>query len=707
MKRELKILLLEDSPDDAELVQRELKNAGLLFNPMVVKKKVEFENALWSFRPDVVLSDHSLPQFNSLEALKLHNAFQRASKVVVPFILVTGAVSEEFAVQCINAGANDFILKDRLKRLPASIENALEKARIENERVKFLEEVLVNQAMMKDAEQLAHVGSWQADLITGHHQWSDECYRIYGYEPGEVPSNYEKFLSHVHPEDLPVFLAGQDEAMRSRDSFELEIRIIDKAGQVKHLETKVRITRDQNGTPIHLVGFNRDITERKNAAHQLQKSEQEYKSLFQQNPDGVYSLDLDGRFTNVNDRIAELTGLSREELLAMDFLPFLDEENAQDIYGHFVEATKGVPQHYEARLINHVGKELILDITNMPIVVDGRIVGVHGVVKDLTEKRQLEILLDRANRVARMGGWEVDLVTGQVNWTALTKEIHEVPPDFIPDIETGISFFKEGANRDAIAEIVRQAKKNGVPWDVELQIITAKNNERWVRVIGAAEVKDGRCVRLYGSFQDIHVRKSAEETLKEAYHEKIGILESIGDAFFAVNREWIVTYWNNIAEKKLGVPKEHILGKNLWDVFADAVPLAFYSNYHKAMNENTAMQFSEYYPRLDIWLQVSVYPSATGLSIYFRDITALVQYTRAIEEQNMKLQEIARVQSHEVRAPLARVMGLVDLLATHNDGTLDQAEILNLITQSANELDGLIRKIVRKAEEIQIPKSEK
>ncbi len=159
MDSPLKILILEDSPDDVELIERELKRGGIIFHSSIVDEKHDFIRALHEMKPDVILSDHSLPQFNSIEALKLYQQYHKETNIIVPFILITGSVSEEFAVQCIKAGADDYILKDRLKRLPASIQSALAKTRIERERTKFLNEIISNEAMMREAEQLAHFGS--------------------------------------------------------------------------------------------------------------------------------------------------------------------------------------------------------------------------------------------------------------------------------------------------------------------------------------------------------------------------------------------------------------------------------------------------------------------------------------------------------------------------------------------------------------------
>src|SRR5688572_30355584 len=145
MNEILKILHLEDIPDDAELVERALKKAGLKFQITPSENKNDFINALRQFTPDVILSDHSLVSFDSQEALKI----VRDMGITVPFILVTATVSEEYAVSIIKEGATDYILKDRLQRLPNAILSAVEKYHLENERLLAVEAIRASERKHK------------------------------------------------------------------------------------------------------------------------------------------------------------------------------------------------------------------------------------------------------------------------------------------------------------------------------------------------------------------------------------------------------------------------------------------------------------------------------------------------------------------------------------------------------------------------------
>src|SRR6478752_1096991 len=130
MERELRILMLEDHEEDAGLVDRVLRKENMQFRRIRVDTREEFIRAIDNFKPDIILSDHSLPQFNSIEALKIC----QSKKLDVPCILVTGAVSEEFAVNCLKRGADDYVLKSNLSRLPLAIRYALRQHRYESNR---------------------------------------------------------------------------------------------------------------------------------------------------------------------------------------------------------------------------------------------------------------------------------------------------------------------------------------------------------------------------------------------------------------------------------------------------------------------------------------------------------------------------------------------------------------------------------------------
>lgn len=151
MENGLKVLVLEDVEEDYDLIRYTLRKAGLVAETKRVDTKEEFILALHEYPADVVLSDHALPQFNSAEALKIC----RTLGIQVPFILVTGAVSEEFAVNSLKQGADNYVLKSNLARLPSAINNALRQREDEQAKIKAKEALLLqNEELTKINKEL-------------------------------------------------------------------------------------------------------------------------------------------------------------------------------------------------------------------------------------------------------------------------------------------------------------------------------------------------------------------------------------------------------------------------------------------------------------------------------------------------------------------------------------------------------------------------
>ncbi len=149
---------------------------------------------------------------------------------------------------------------------------------------------------------------------------------------------------------------------------------------------------------------------------------------------------------------------------------------------------------------------------------EDKIGGLIIVSEDVTHKKNEEEYRLKAQAIAKIGGWEVNLITNNVYWTKITKAIHKVSEDFTPSLEEVINFYKKGYHRKKIITYISSAISSGTPWNAELKIVTNEGVEKWVRTIGKPEIVNDKIVRLTGTFQDIDDRKKAEiqhqETLK-------------------------------------------------------------------------------------------------------------------------------------------------------------------------------------------------
>ena len=136
--------------------------------------------------------------------------------------------------------------------------------------------------------------------------------------------------------------------------------------------------------------------------------------------------------------------------------------------------------------------------------------GLIIVREDISFKRNEEEYRLKAQRVANVGGWEVNLISNEVYWTNITKQIHGLDDTYVPSLENGINFYKEGYHREKIVSLISEAISNGTPWDEELIIVTLTGEEKWVRAIGRVEYVNGKAVKLTGTFQDIDEKKRAD-----------------------------------------------------------------------------------------------------------------------------------------------------------------------------------------------------
>lgn len=134
--------------------------------------------------------------------------------------------------------------------------------------------------------------------------------------------------------------------------------------------------------------------------------------------------------------------------------------------------------------------------------------------------------------------------------------------------------------------------------------------------------------------------KNFEEELTRYKNKINNILESFTEAFFEVDLHWTVIYWNKECELLLSISREDILGKNLWAEFSEAVSLKFYAQYHRAVRENVAVRFEEYWPVNKMWLEVSAFPSGEGLSVYFKNITGWKQLTTQLEQEKKRYYDL-------------------------------------------------------------------
>jgi PAS domain S-box-containing protein len=259
VEKSMNILIVEDLPSDAELIEREIKAVLPDYIMQRVETRGEFIEALRTFAPDLILADYTLPSFDGLTALNLAQIHAPET----PFILVTGSVNEETAVACMKAGAWDYVLKDHIRRLGGAILGSLDLRKVRMDRKRAETALRQSEAQLRKANEVGRLGSWSVDTH-GTFTWSEEMYRHFGMDASTVIDE-EVLMSRVHPDDRQALQDWIVDCWLGQAANELDTRIVHPDGTVRYLTGRGEVQRDEAGNAVSITGIILDITERKNA----------------------------------------------------------------------------------------------------------------------------------------------------------------------------------------------------------------------------------------------------------------------------------------------------------------------------------------------------------------------------------------------------------------------------------------------------------
>lgn len=350
------------------------------------------------------------------------------------------------------------------------------------------------------------------------------------------------------------------------------------------------------------------------------------------------------------------------------------------------------------------------------------------------EKKRVQEILAKTNAVARIGTWEVDNVNESIEWSKVTREIHEVPDDYIPDLSTAINFFKEGTSRAAIEKAVEKAMTDGTPYDLELELVTAKGNDVWARAIGQAEFENNQCVRLYGVFQDITSIKKSQKALHAANAEMSAILNAGPISIITTDLDGMITSFNKGAEIQLQYTAEEMVGMNTpavlhleEEVIERGIQLSQKFNreisgfdvFIQHAKQGTYESKRWTYVRKDgskfpVQLMVTALHNENNEIIGYigvaTDISDMVEQQNKLTDakndlkelserltyQNQQLASFAHIASHNIRSPISNLSSLLNLYQIA-EGEEEKSSVLGhfekVITHLSDTLEVLVESI--------------
>lgn len=314
--------MLEDNDTDAEIIRRLILKEHSVCEFHLAMTKDAYLLALDQFMPDVILADNSLPQFDARDALKII----RERSLTTPFIMVTGTVSEEFAVEIIKAGADDYLLKDRMNRLPVAIDTAIKQRKTEKEKQEALEEIRISNERFKILSKATRDAVWDWNLVTGQVWCNEGFFDLLGFDQNQpVPPPYE-WRDHIHPADRQKLFARLQEIRKSKASYlEDELRFQSALGICETVLDRAYVLKDDAGNPVRVIGVFVDVT--KNIEQQraitrtiLQTQEMERNAMGRELHDNInqilasVSLKL-GYYLEEPENNLEIIELCRRDLL--------------------------------------------------------------------------------------------------------------------------------------------------------------------------------------------------------------------------------------------------------------------------------------------------------------------------------------------------------------------------------------------------------
>ncbi|MEH0156209.1 response regulator [Limibacter armeniacum] len=481
---------------------------------------------------------------------------------------------------------------------------------------------------------------------------------------------------------------------------------------------------NQHGVKHYAYSVN-DITEKISIETELKTTNERLgllENFINSGIDAMQVSDETGTLIFVNTAAAELLGIPQHEAYkykVQDFAPFYHTQGEWD--DHVKWLRDEGKQIVESTNINvQSGETFPVEVTLNYEIVDGKgyvIANTREISKRKESEAELRLtkeMLEQTNSIARVGGWEYSLEDNRLYWSSLTKQIHEVPENYHPDLYQTLNFFREGKNRDRITSALKRAMKYGESYDGEFQLQTAKGNEVWVRIIAKVEFQDGICKRLYGSFQDITERKHEEVMLRlmESVITNANDAIVITEAITIKGREELtIIYVNDAFTRITGQNPEEVIGLHPSAVASWRLDPTSWQELNEAMATNQPYELVLVDQRKNgesYWVNLSILPVVNKFRAdkqkHYVAIGRDVTRQKLYEEEIIKAKEQAEAasvaksnflanMSHEIRTPLNSVIGFTDLLLK-TDLDESQHEYMQYVNHSANSLLELVNDVL-------------
>ena len=512
MTPKIKILFVEDLPTDVELAKRTLTKGAIEFQSRVVENETDFIRELEDFVPDIIISDYKMPQFNGMRALKI--LLEKIPST--PFVLLTGSMNEELAVECIKAGASDYIIKEHITRLPFAVKDVLDKKKIQIEKAKAEFELKESEERFRSLYENSTIGLYRTTPDGKIIMANPSLIKMLGY------SSLKEFAMRNLEQD--GFEPNYD-----RKYF---IEKIEKTGEVKGLESKwtrkdgtvvyisesAKAFRDSNNKTLYYDGTVEDITERKLAGEALRESEEKFRRSFDSAAVGNCIIGLDKKFLHVNNTFKEIIGYEDDELKNFTFSDITHPDDLSIGLNYFQKLLDGESDRasFEKRYIRKDGKiiwayisvSLVLNIRNEPQFFINQIV-------DITERKLMEDDLLKLSRAVEQSPVSIVITDAKGDIEYVNPKLTDITGYQIEDlIGKNPRIFSSGEKLKIEYKILWDTITSGNEWQGELHN-KKKNGDLYWESASISPIKNekGNITHFIAIKEDITERKRILEEL--------------------------------------------------------------------------------------------------------------------------------------------------------------------------------------------------
>jgi PAS domain S-box-containing protein len=365
-------------------------------------------------------------------------------------------------------------------------------------------------------------GIWDWNITNNDVTYSTRFAEQLGYQKGELVNRFETFVSLLNPEDQQKTQIAIDNHLSRKKTYEIEFRLKHKLGHWVPILSRGQAVWDDNDKPVRMVGSHLDLTELKYAENKLRQVSNELEGYLGLTDDIVLIINESQKVISSN-RTANNLLFNNTFFSNSVFIDELFESSSSQSLKSLIEEISNGNQVSKATINTKLKKSdkiLIIDwkVTRYSsqdnFVAVGRDITSLMLLQEQLKSR--EALLNYTAEISKVGGWEIDLKTGNPRWSDQVYKIHEVPIGEQAVMEKAIEFYAPEA-RPIIKEAVENGMKHGIPWDLELPFITAKGRNLWVRAVGKPQRdSNGNISRITGVFQDITQQKQIQNQLMQS-----------------------------------------------------------------------------------------------------------------------------------------------------------------------------------------------